>query len=107
LIVKRTQGFFPEPPRKGLISNAEVAIDRELENFLRAHSKSDCTLSDNILFYIAGYIVRSLSGSVKYDQCINQLIGEPSTGVDHRYTWDPTYSVLYDTKSLGWTDQAS
>jgi len=58
-------------------------------------------LSDKILFHIAGYIVRSLSGSVKCDDCINQLIGEPGAGVDHRYTWDRTYSVLYDTKNRG------
>jgi len=86
-------GFSLNPLRKGLISNAEVAIDRELEDILWAHPECESTLSDNILFYIAGYIVRSLSGSVRCDKCINQLIGEPDAGVDHRYTWDCTYSV--------------
>jgi len=80
LIMKRTLGFFPlNPLRKGLISNAEVAIDRELEDILRAHPETECTLT--ILFYSI-----SLSGSVKCDECINQLIGEPGAGVVHRYT---------------------
>jgi len=83
LIVKQTLGVFPEPLRKGLISDARVAIDRELEDILRAHSESEFTLSDNSLFYIVGYGVGSLSGSVKCDECINQLIGEPGAGVDH------------------------
>ena len=46
------------PLRKGPISNAEVAIERELEDILRPNPESECTLSDNILFYIAGNIVR-------------------------------------------------
>jgi len=83
---------FALNPRKDPISDAE--------DILWAHPESECTLSNDILFYIAGYIAISLSGSVKCE-CINQLIGEPGAGVDHRYTWDRTYSVLYDTKNRG------
>ena len=56
-----------------------MATDRELKDILWAYPESECTLSlsDDILFYIAGYIVRSLSGSVKCD---------PGAEVDHRYT---------------------
>jgi len=54
-----------------------------MEDIPRKHPESECIMSDNILFYIAGYIVRPLSGSVKCDECINQVIGEPGAGVDH------------------------
>jgi len=65
-----------------------MGIDRELEDIPQVHPESECILSDNILLYIVGYMVRLLSGSGKCDECINQLIGEPGAGVDHRYTWD-------------------
>jgi len=73
-----------------------VVIDREPENILQAHPESEYTLSNNILFYIhvAGYIVRSLSGS---DECINQLIGEPGAGVDHQIG-SYLLCMCYDTK---------
>jgi len=46
------------PFRKRPISDAEVAIERELEDILRAHPQSDqCSLSDDILFYIAGILL--------------------------------------------------
>jgi len=64
-----------------------VATDRELKDILWAYPESECTLSlsDDILFYIAGYSVRSLSGSVK---C------EPGAEVGHPYTWDHAYFLL-------------
>jgi len=40
LIVKRTEDFSLTPLRKGPISDAAVAINRELENMLRAHPES-------------------------------------------------------------------
>jgi len=49
---EKNSGFFSlNPFRKRPISDAEMAIDRELEDILRAHPQSDqCSLSDDIFF---------------------------------------------------------
>lgn len=65
---------FQWSKRKSSTVEADVAID--VENLLPMINSHVITspITDNVLYYISGYIVRSMSGSVKCNECAEALV---------------------------------
>lgn len=90
--------------RSPLCSNTDTEMPDELVAKLQSLSLSNNVHKDNIVTYIAGYVVRSLSGKVKCDNCLSQLISASNADYgDHKYatTKNANSSLLVNVKDRG------
>ena len=62
-------------------------------------------VTENVLYYIAGYILRSILKSIDCDLCVESLL-VPKQMSDHQYFTSP-YGSLVQTKNSGGLIQSS
>ena len=81
-----------------------LKLDHEsIENALKTTSMTFVT--ENVLYYIAGYILRSILKSVDCDLCVESLL-VPKQMSDHQYFTSP-YGSLVQIKNSGGLIQSS
>jgi len=75
---------------------AELCSDDITKNL-----STNTILCENILFYISGFVVRSLQGSIKCPSCIDALLGDPQQVTEHDYFMESHQSLLFHIKNRG------
>ena len=82
----------------GVTDADTLKLDQEsIENALKTTSMTFVT--ENVLYYIARYILRSILKSIDFDLCVESLL-VPKQMSDHRYFTSP-YSCLVQIKNSG------
>ena len=88
----------------GVTDADTLKLDQEsIENVLKTTSITFVT--GNVLYYIAGYILRSIIKSIDCDLCVESLL-VPKQMSDHQYFASP-YGSLVQTKNSGGLIQSS
>ena len=85
----------------GVIDADTLKLDQEfIENDLKTTPMTFVT--ENVLYYIAAYILRSILKSIDCDLCVESLL-VPKQMSDHPYFISP-YGSLVQIKTFWWTD---
>ena len=84
------------------VTDADI-LKLDQENALKTTSMTFVT--ENVLYYIAGYILRSILKSIDCDLCVESLL-VPKQMSDHQYFTSP-YGSLVQTKNSGGLIQSS
>ena len=88
----------------GVTDADTLKLDQEsIENALKTTSMTFVT--ENVLYYIAGYILRSILKSIDCDLCVESLL-VPKQMSDHQYFTSP-YGSLVQIKNSGGLIQSS
>ena len=88
----------------GVTDADTLKLDQEsIENALKTTSMTFVT--ENVLYYIAGYILRSILKSIDCDLCVKSLL-VPKQSSDYQYFTSP-YSSLVQIKNSGGLIQSS
>ena len=95
LVLKLTNIEVPN----GVTDADALKIDQEsIENALETTLMT--VLTENMLYYIAGYILRSILKSIDCDLCVESLL-VPKQMSDHQYFTSPYGSVVQIINSDG------
>lgn len=74
-------------------------IDELIE--LSLPDKTDSVISKNILYYISGFIIFAMKGSIKCAGCVESVVETMLRSNEHIYTLEGPSSVLFQCKNRG------